>query len=81
MATPTARQIIAASSRIWDKHGWQSGKDVDFVVLRDELIQAIPKILETSEKVLDKLTDLNYHSEREIIEEIKGIRGSEHWKP
>jgi len=63
--------VMDASGDIWSSHGWNNADDVNHSVLACELLEAVPGITGMTTAELDQLTNLNFHTEREVIETLQ----------
>ena len=66
-----AGAVMDASSKIWEKHGWNNADDVGYSVLACELLDALPGITSMTTSELDQLTNENYHTEVTVITNLQ----------
>lgn len=74
-----AKTLMQIDSKIWAKHGWKSGSDVDSNVYQAELKQELDKkgIKEISYLQYHILEDANYHTLNQTLEELKVFKKGE----
>lgn len=74
-----AKTLMQIDSKIWDKHGWKSGSDVDSNVYQIELKQELDKkgIKEIPYLQYHILEDANYHTLNQTLEDLKVFKKGE----
>lgn len=68
-----ARKVMNLNSKVWNKHGWQSGSDV----VNDVLKKEIKKKFGTKKfdpVVSEILEDANYHSVNQALQDTGSVK-------